>query len=82
MQAATGTRYDTVTKRWVAPFFMASFNTRIVRRSNALRVHAYGRGFRYSEVMGVGRSPVARQCASRCSVHTTALGRRPVSSST
>ena len=45
--------------RWTAPFVMASFNTRIVRRSNALTGWAYGRGFRYREVMGVGRSPLA-----------------------
>jgi len=44
---------------WAAPFVMASFNTRIVRRSNALTGWAYGRGFRYREVMGVGRSPAA-----------------------
>ena len=43
--------------RWTAPFVMAPFNTRIVRRSNALQDWAYGRGLRYSEVMGVGRGP-------------------------
>ena len=52
----TPTRVD---GRWTAPFVMASFNTRIVRRSNALEGWAYGRDFRYREVMGVGRSPVA-----------------------
>ncbi len=41
--------------RWTAPFVMAPFNTRIVRRSNALRDWGYGRGLRYSEVMGCGR---------------------------
>ena len=45
--------------RWVAPFVMASYNTRIVRRSNALTGWAYGKGFRYREVMGVGSSPLA-----------------------
>lgn len=40
--------------RWTAPFVMAPFNTRIVRRSNALQDWAYGRGLSYSEVMGVG----------------------------
>jgi short subunit dehydrogenase-like uncharacterized protein len=39
---------------WVAPFVMATFNTRIVRRSNALQDWAYGRDFDYSEVMSVG----------------------------
>ena len=45
--------------RWTAPFVMGPFNTRIVRRSNALTGWAYGRRFRYREVMGVGRSPLA-----------------------
>ena len=45
--------------RWTAPFVMGTFNTRIVRRSNALAGWSYGRTFRYREVMGVGRSPVA-----------------------
>ena len=37
---------------------MAPFNTRIVRRSNALQGWAYGSGFRYREVMGFGRGPL------------------------
>ena len=63
--AASGQRdgmlpaYDRLLGRWVAPFVMASYNTRIVRRSDALLGHAYGPGFRYREVMGVGRSPFA-----------------------
>jgi short subunit dehydrogenase-like uncharacterized protein len=43
----------------LAPFVMAPFNTRIVRRSSALRGHAYGAGFRYREAMSVGRSPLS-----------------------
>jgi short subunit dehydrogenase-like uncharacterized protein len=50
---------DPLLDRWVAPFVMAPYNTRIVRRSNALLGHAYGPAFRYREVMGVGRSPLA-----------------------
>ena len=45
--------------RWTGPFVMAPFNTRIVRRSNALSGWSYGRRFRYREVMGFGTSPVA-----------------------
>lgn len=44
---------------WVAPFVMASYNTRIVRRSNALSGWAYGRFFRYREVMAFGTTPLA-----------------------
>ena len=40
---------------WTAPFVMAAYNTRIVRRSNALTGWSYGRGLRYGEVMGCGK---------------------------
>jgi short subunit dehydrogenase-like uncharacterized protein len=43
----------------LAPFVMASYNTRVVRRSNALRNWAYGRQFRYREAMSVGASPLS-----------------------
>ena len=39
---------------WVGPFIMAGINTRVVRRSNALMDHAYGRTFKYREVMSFG----------------------------
>jgi short subunit dehydrogenase-like uncharacterized protein len=45
---------DAQTGDWVGPFVMASFNARVVRRSNALRDHAYGRRFRYREVSAYG----------------------------
>jgi short subunit dehydrogenase-like uncharacterized protein len=54
--------------RWVAPFVMAPFNTRIVRRSNALTDWSYGRRFRYREVMGVGSSPLAPVLATGMTV--------------
>jgi short subunit dehydrogenase-like uncharacterized protein len=44
---------------WTAGFVMAPYNVRIVRRSNALLDWGYGRGFRYSESLGLGSSPVA-----------------------
>jgi short subunit dehydrogenase-like uncharacterized protein len=50
--------------RWTAPFVMAPFNTRIVRRSNALQGWAYGREFSYGEVMGVGRGPLGAVTAA------------------
>ncbi|GGC16018.1 saccharopine dehydrogenase family protein [Cellulomonas carbonis] len=40
---------------WVTAFPMASFNSRVVRRSNALLGWAYGRTLRYGEVMAAGR---------------------------
>ncbi|MEQ3551436.1 saccharopine dehydrogenase NADP-binding domain-containing protein [Pseudonocardia nematodicida] len=49
---------------WTAPFVMASYNTRIVRRSNALLGHAYGRGLRYGELQGCGRGPAGAAVAA------------------
>ncbi|KRE39308.1 enoyl-ACP reductase [Janibacter sp. Soil728] len=39
---------------WTGPFVMATYNTRIVRRSNALLGWRYGRAFRYHEVTDFG----------------------------
>lgn len=39
---------------WTGPFPMAGVNTRVVRRSNALQSWAYGRRFRYREVIDFG----------------------------
>lgn len=54
-----GVRHDTDLDAWIGPFIMASTNTRVVRRSNALQGWAYGRGFRYREVTKFGRGPMA-----------------------
>lgn len=55
---------------WLGPFIMASYNTRVVRRSNALLDHAYGRGFRYSEVSDYGTD---RKAAVRAATTTAGL---------
>jgi short subunit dehydrogenase-like uncharacterized protein len=47
---------DPALKGSLGPFVMAPYNTRVVRRSNALRDWAYGRTFRYRETMNVGGS--------------------------
>ncbi len=44
-------QWDAENERWVAPFIMASINTRIVHRSNQLRDYQYGRNFKYDEAM-------------------------------
>jgi short subunit dehydrogenase-like uncharacterized protein len=51
---------------WLAPFVMGSVNTRVVRRSNALQDHAYGRRFRYRELMLTGPGPLG--CARAAGV--------------
>ncbi|MFC3966514.1 saccharopine dehydrogenase family protein [Nocardia jiangsuensis] len=44
---------------WVTTFIMASHNTKIVRRTNGLLGWAYGKRFRYREVMYAGTSVAA-----------------------
>jgi short subunit dehydrogenase-like uncharacterized protein len=64
---------------WAAGFVMAPYNTRIVRRSNALLDYAYGRRFRYAEYMGVGPSvlaPVASAATTAATAGAAALGGR------
>jgi short subunit dehydrogenase-like uncharacterized protein len=64
---------------WTTGFVMASINTRVVRRSNALQDWAYGRRFRYSENMSLGSSsfaPVASAVASGVGKAVFALGSR------
>jgi short subunit dehydrogenase-like uncharacterized protein len=66
---------------WTAPFVMAPYNTRIVRRSNALLGWAYGRDLRYAEVMGCGRGPAGAVTAAAVTAglaaFLTAMGARP-----
>ena len=49
-------RFDKRVSGWIAPFVMGPFNTRIVRRSNALQDWSYGRRFCYREVHGFGNT--------------------------
>lgn len=51
---ALGPRRDPESGHWVAPFFMAPVNTRVVRRTNALLGGAYGERFTYDEVVDAG----------------------------
>ena len=67
----TRVRYDADLGIWVGPFLMASANTRVVRRSNALQDWAYGRRFRYQEVTGFGSG---RTAPMQAAMVTTALG--------
>lgn len=43
--------YDAAVGGWVAPFVMATINTKNVHRTNALTGHAYGTDFVYDEMM-------------------------------
>jgi short subunit dehydrogenase-like uncharacterized protein len=46
--------YDEVLKSWVAPFVMATINTKNIHRSNMLLGHMYGKDFAYDEMMLTG----------------------------
>ncbi len=45
----TGAVFDPDFQRWTSPFIMATINTRVVRRSNALLGFPWGEDFRYDE---------------------------------
>ncbi len=45
---------DEVLGQWVAPFIMATINSKNIHRSNALLGHPYGEDFRYDEMMLTG----------------------------
>ena len=53
-----GVIHDPELGGYLAPFVMGTVNTRVVRRSNALRGHAYGSKLRYRELMLGGRLPL------------------------
>src|SRR6476661_918587 len=58
---------------WLAPFVMGTVNTRVVRRSNALQGHAYGRRLRYRELMRTGGLPLGPVMAAGISAGILAL---------
>jgi len=46
--------YDEVINSWVAPFMMATINTKNIHRSNLLLQHRYGEDFAYDEMFVTG----------------------------
>lgn len=58
---------------WLAPFVMGTVNSRVVRRSNALHGHAYGRAMRYRELMLTGGLPLGPVKAAGISAALGAL---------
>ncbi len=67
-------RRDPETGRWLAPFFMAMVNTRVVRRTNALLDFAYGRDFHYEETVDVGAGLAGLTRAAATSTGLTLSG--------
>ncbi len=64
-------KMDDASKSWVAPFVMASVNTRVVHRSHALLGRPWGDDFRYDEAMMMGGGPVG---AAKAAALTGGLG--------
>jgi short subunit dehydrogenase-like uncharacterized protein len=60
---------------WTSGYLMALYNTRCVRRTNALLGWAYGRRFRYSEAASMGTSPVAPAMAAMTNATITGASR-------
>lgn len=58
----------------LAPFFMASYNTRVVRRSNGLLDFAYGPTFSYRETMAVPGPGIVSAVAARAVQGALAVG--------
>lgn len=58
-----GASYEQLLHSWAAPFPMAMVNARVVHRSNALLDYAYGKDFRYQEVILTGDGITGRALA-------------------
>jgi short subunit dehydrogenase-like uncharacterized protein len=57
--------YDADLQSWAGPFVMATINTKNVHRTNALRGHPWGAGFRYDERQLTGDGPAGERRARR-----------------
>jgi short subunit dehydrogenase-like uncharacterized protein len=64
-----------LTGLWTSGYLMALYNTRCVRRSNALLAWEYGRRFRYTESASMGSSPVAPAMAAMTNATITGASR-------
>ncbi len=73
-----GAEYRAEFDAWTAPFVMAGINTRVVRRSVALREFDYGRDFCYQEMTATGKGLRGRLAAKLASAGLGAvLGAAP-----
>jgi short subunit dehydrogenase-like uncharacterized protein len=67
-----GPVWDDDFQQWTTPFVMASINTKVVRRTNALLRWAYGANFRYDEAILMGAGPLGFAKAAATSAATVA----------
>ncbi len=54
-----GFDFDPDLGTWLGPFLYEQIDARVIRRTNALLGHAYGRRFRYREALDLGTGPAA-----------------------
>ena len=64
-----------LTGLWTSGYLMALYNTRCVRRTNALLDWDYGRRFRYTETASMGSSPAAPAMAAMTNATITGASR-------
>jgi trans enoyl reductase len=64
-----------LTGLWTSGYLMSLYNTRCVRRTNALLGWEYGRRFRYTETASMGSSPVAPAMAAMTNATITGASR-------
>jgi short subunit dehydrogenase-like uncharacterized protein len=76
--------FDDWAQAWTGPFVMAAINTKNVHRTNALRGHPWGTGFRYDERLLTGTGTKgeqrARRLARQAKLQNTLLSLRPARS--
>jgi trans enoyl reductase len=64
-----------LTGLWTSGYLMSLYNTRCVRRTNALLGWEYGRRFRYTETASMGSSPAAPAMAAMTNATITGASR-------
>jgi len=69
--------FDQDVESWVAPFIMATINSRNIHRSNALQGYAYGKDFVYDEMMIAGPGPQGEATAKAIAGAGLGLGPKP-----
>ena len=67
-----GARYSEAAQTWTGPFFMASVNEKVVRRSNQQLGFPWGRDFRYGECLRMGTGVRGRLAATALGAASTA----------
>lgn len=63
--------YDEVLESWVAPFVMATINTKNIHRSNYLQNHSYGEDFVYDEMLLTGPGEAGEAIANAVAADTS-----------